>query len=74
MVDELKSMCCRCYAENVECVPAPCLDKPELLKGAPIGMYHCSSCGAMILAGTPHPPVCLDCLAEVLGMMCTRAH
>ena len=25
-----------------------------LLKGAPIGMFHCPECGEMILAGVPH--------------------
>ena len=32
----------------------PCLGKPEDLKGAPIGMYHCEFCGEMQLAGVPH--------------------
>jgi DNA-binding LacI/PurR family transcriptional regulator len=32
-----------------------CPGKPELLKGQPIGMYHCEYCGAMVLAGLPHP-------------------
>lgn len=26
------------------------------LKGLPIGMYHCPSCGDMQLAGVPHVP------------------
>ncbi len=32
-----------------------CPGKPEDLKGAPIGMYHCEFCGAMVIAGLPHP-------------------
>jgi hypothetical protein len=32
-----------------------CPGKPELLKGQPIGMYHCEFCGAMVIAGLPHP-------------------
>ena len=28
------------------------------LKGAPIGMYHCPYCGAMVLAGLDTAPFC----------------
>lgn len=28
---------------------------PQQLKGAPMGMYHCPYCGAMCVAGLPHP-------------------
>ena len=28
------------------------------LKGKPIGMYHCSYCGEMIIAGTDPTPEC----------------
>ncbi len=42
-------------------VTAPCAEEPELLAGAPIGMYHCPDCGAMVVAGFPHPPLCLLC-------------
>lgn len=31
-----------------------CPEKPELLAGAPLGMYHCPECGCMVLAGLPH--------------------
>ena len=31
-----------------------CPYDPMLLKGAPIGMFHCPECGEMILAGVPH--------------------
>jgi len=54
-------MCGRCYDE-VDAVYTPsCQEKPEFMFG-PIGMYHCPDCGAMVLAGIPHPPVCLPCL------------
>ena len=36
-----------------------CPEKPELLRGAPIGMYHCPCCGVMVLAGVGHPPIVL---------------
>lgn len=34
---------------------ASCPEKPEALAGLPIGQYHCSSCGMMLIAGLPHP-------------------
>lgn len=33
-----------------------CTEHPEMLVGAPIGMYHCPGCGDMQLAGVPHLP------------------
>lgn len=27
---------------------------PQRLVGAPLGMYHCPYCGAMVMAGIPH--------------------
>jgi hypothetical protein len=54
-------MCGRCYDE-VEVFPANCEEKPEDLKGQPIGMYHCPDCGAMVVAGLPHPPLCKRCV------------
>jgi len=29
----------------------------ELLKGVPLGMYHCELCGTMVIAGFPHGPM-----------------
>lgn len=29
--------------------------EPIQLGGQPLGMSHCSYCGAMVLAGVPHP-------------------
>lgn len=29
--------------------------EPQQLMGAPIGQYHCPYCGAMVMAGLPHP-------------------
>ena len=60
MNDEPK-ICGRCYDEVDELVAAPCAEKPEALAGAPIGMYHCPDCGAMVLAGVPHPDLCKRC-------------
>lgn len=34
--------------------PCPWPWEPQQLKGAPIGMYHCPYCGAMVLAGMLH--------------------
>lgn len=56
--------------EKMECghlmanlTPAKCNEKPEELIGQPIGQYHCPDCGEMVLAGFPHPEVCLTCEA-----------
>lgn len=38
-----------------------CPERPELLAGAPIGMYHCPACGCMVLAGIPHVPHDIGC-------------
>ncbi len=59
-----KGTCCRCMDEDVELVPSMCGEKPELLKGAPLGMYHCPGCGAMVMAGLKHPDVCNLCDAR----------
>lgn len=32
-----------------------CPYKPELLKGLPLGMFHCPICLNMVIAGLPHP-------------------
>lgn len=29
--------------------------EPQQLVDAPLGQYHCSYCGAMCIAGVPHP-------------------
>jgi len=55
-------MCGRCCADNVEIFDANCSEKPENLLGQPIGMYHCPDCGAMIMAGIPHPLMCKMCI------------
>jgi hypothetical protein len=55
----MKGMCCRCFDEEIELVKAPCEEDPTI--PAPIGMYHCPDCGAMLLAGSPHPSVCEPC-------------
>ena len=57
-----EKMCGRCYDEVAELFPANCAEKPEKLAGAPIGMYHCPDCGAMVLAGLPHFELCKRCI------------
>lgn len=54
-------LCCACFAEGVGLVETNCLEKPERLLGQPLGMYHCPDCGAMIMAGLTHPPICKRC-------------
>lgn len=54
-------ICCRCGEDVDELYEALCEEKPELLTNAPIGMYHCRDCGAMVIAGLPHGTVCLRC-------------
>lgn len=54
-------ICGRCYDEPVETFPATCDEKPEKLRGMPLGMYHCPDCGAMVIAGVPHPNMCKRC-------------
>ena len=55
-------MCGRCYSEVTEVFTANCNEKPEELINAPIGMYHCPDCGAMVVAGVKHPPMCKMCI------------
>jgi hypothetical protein len=55
-------MCGRCYDEVGKLFKANCSEDPMKLAGAPIGMYHCPDCGAMVVAGFPHPELCLLCL------------
>lgn len=66
MAEELPKnpLCCICYNEfpEEELVATPCEEKPEELLNTSIGMYHCPDCGAMLLAGIPHFPVCKTCL------------
>lgn len=59
------NLCGRCYDEVSELYPANCAEKPEKLQGAPIGMYHCPDCGAMVLAGLPHPTLCKRCIERI---------
>lgn len=58
-------VCGRCYADvptMADLYPAQCQEKPELLLGQPIGMYHCPDCGAMVMAGVKHPSLCIQCV------------
>ncbi len=57
------NICGRCYADVEEIFKPYCNEKPEYkTKNIPLGMYHCPECGAMCLAGSPHPYVCKECL------------
>jgi hypothetical protein len=56
-----EKMCGRCYEEVEELFTTNCQEKPEDLLGQPIGMYHCPDCGAMVVAGIPHPDLCKRC-------------
>jgi len=58
-------ICGICYNEVDELFSSVCAEKPEELKGAPIGMYHCPDCGAMVIAGVPHPQICKQCLIKL---------
>lgn len=49
--DKMRLFVYRIYM-NVE---GECFEHPEMLTGAPIGMYHCPGCGFMVIAGVPHP-------------------
>lgn len=54
-------VCGRCYEETDKLYNSNCNEKPESLLGQPLGMYHCPDCGAMVIAGIPHPELCLAC-------------
>lgn len=58
---ECPLICGRCYEATKELVDSKCHEKPERFGNAPIGQYHCPDCGAMVLAGLPHPTVCKRC-------------
>lgn len=58
----MTGICCRCYDEEVDVFPANCAEKPDELLGAPLGQYHCPDCGAMVMAGLPHPDLCQPCI------------
>lgn len=45
--------------------PCPWPWEPQQLKGAPIGQFHCSYCGAMCIAGMPHPDYTGEFVTEV---------
>lgn len=57
----LTSVCGRCYTDTTELFPSGCRERPEDLGDSPIGQYHCPECGAMVMAGVPHPGVCALC-------------
>lgn len=56
---EERPVCGRCYTETDKLYTASgCPDpKPEVN----LGMFHCPGCGAMVLGGIEHPPLCRPC-------------
>ena len=60
-MEDMGEMCGRCYDFTDELFKAKCEEHPERLGGCPIGQYHCPDCGAMVMAGVPHPTVCKLC-------------
>lgn len=58
-------LCGKCFSEEAELFDSPCREKPELLRGTLMGMYHCPDCGTMLVAGFPHPKVCARCKEEL---------
>jgi hypothetical protein len=61
IVVDSDAVCGRCADDGVPLYPATCSERPERLGGASMGMYHCPDCGAMLLAGVPHPDLCERC-------------
>jgi hypothetical protein len=54
-------LCAMC-GDDGPLFPALCAERPEVLKGVPLGMYHCPDCGTMVLAGVEHPSLCAACI------------
>jgi hypothetical protein len=57
-------MCVCCFDEVAELRDSGCNENPEDLHKAPIGMYHCPECGVMLIAGMPHPRLCVECVEK----------
>ena len=55
-------ICGNCYEEVDELFDTGCNEKPEDLKGAPLGQYHCPECGVMVMAGMSHFLICKRCI------------
>ena len=58
----MNKICGRCYNTVDKLFSANCNEKPELLKGQPLGQYHCPDCGAMVIAGVSHFDLCKLCI------------
>jgi hypothetical protein len=62
-MEDIGQLCGRCYDDHVPLFPANCTEKPERFgPNSGLGMYHCPDCGAMLLAGFPHPDMCQLCI------------
>jgi len=57
-------LCGRCYNYVDKVYQATCEEKPEEFDNFIHGTYYCPDCGAMVVAGLPHPDVCEKCLNE----------
>jgi len=62
-------MCGRCFDLVDKVYPSNCKEKPEKRIGDPIGQYHCPYCGAMVIAGVPHPDMCDLCIRRIHPIM-----
>lgn len=65
MTEPRTGVCGRCYEQRDTLREATCNEKPEEMVGMPLGQYHCSDCGMMVMAGLPHFPICDECAASV---------
>lgn len=53
----MNNLCCCCFDEMYSSYQ--CSHDPREVSNT--GMYHCPVCGAMVIAGMEHPPICERC-------------
>lgn len=53
------NICGRCLKDTDDLITARCSSDPE--EWSSVGMAHCGDCGAMLLAGQKHWPICREC-------------
>lgn len=54
-------LCGRCYEEVHHLIEANCDYDTSKIN---LGMHHCPDCGAMVMGGEKHPPLCTLCIAR----------
>lgn len=54
-------LCGRCYDEVPIATLREANCRPTLGHDVPIGQYHCPDCGGTVIAGIPHPKLCVRC-------------